>query len=146
MPDPYGDCRSILGPIMRNVPLVLWQYLRAFFIIYLCLFAGRGIETLLPVAIPGSILGMLLLFALLASQLLPVHWVKPGCHLLIRYMALLFVPISVGVMNDMDILTAQFAPIVLSCIVSTLIVLVTVGLISQRLNDRHIQRAGGENE
>ncbi|GAB3412374.1 hypothetical protein GCM10027361_22880 [Erwinia aphidicola] len=89
---------------------------------------------------------MLLLFALLASQLLPVHWVKPGCHLLIRYMALLFVPISVGVMNDMDILTAQFAPIVLSCIVSTLIVLVTVGLISQRLNDRHIQRAGGENE
>ena len=31
----------------------------------------------------------------------PVSWVKPGCHLLIRYMALLFVPISVGVMEKM---------------------------------------------
>lgn len=131
---------------MHTALVTLWQYLRAFIIIYLCLYAGRGLSALLPVAIPGSILGMLMLFALLAFQLLPVHWVKPGCHLLIRYMALLFVPISVGVMNDMDILTAQFAPIVLSCIVSTLIVLVTVGLISQRLNDRHIKRAGGENE
>ena len=131
---------------MRTVLIALWQYLRAFSIIYLCLFAGRGLESLLPVAIPGSILGMLILFALLASQLMPVRWVKPGCHVMIRYMALLFVPISVGIMNHMDILSAQFAPIVIASIVSTAIVLVTVGLIAERLNDRHIQRAGGENE
>ena len=131
---------------MRTALIALWQYLRAFSIIYLCLFAGRGLESLLPVAIPGSILGMLILFALLASQLMPVRWVKPGCHVMIRYMALLFVPISVGIMNHMDILSAQFAPIVIASIVSTAIVLVTVGLIAERLNDRHIQRAGGENE
>ncbi|MEJ5065697.1 MULTISPECIES: CidA/LrgA family protein [Erwinia] len=131
---------------MRSTLLVLWQYLRAFIIIYLCLYAGRGLSALLPVVIPGSILGMLVLFSLLASQLLPIHWVKPGCHLLIRYMALLFVPISVGVMNDMDILTAQFGPIVISCVVSTLIVLVTIGLMSQRLNDRHQRRTGANDE
>ena len=125
---------------------IIWQYLRAFVLIYACLYGGIFIAGLLPITIPGSIIGMLILFVLLALQILPANWVKPGCSVLIRYMALLFVPISVGVMNDMDILTAQFAPIVLSCIVSTLIVLVTVGLISQRLNDRHIQRAGGENE
>lgn len=119
---------------MRRAPLILWHYIRAFVIIYLCLYIGIGLSAVLPVTIPGSIIGMLVLFALLASQLVPVQWVKPGCSLFIRYMALLFVPISVGVMNDMDILSAQFAPIVVSCLVSTLIVLVTVGLLSQRMH------------
>ncbi|WP_034915945.1 MULTISPECIES: CidA/LrgA family protein [Erwinia] len=119
---------------MRTALSVLWRYLRAFIIIYLALFVGNGLAALLPVTIPGSILGMLILFILLAIRIIPAQWVKPGSHLLIRYMALLFVPISVGVMSYVDVLTAQFGPIVVSCTVSTLIVLVTVGFCSQRLH------------
>lgn len=118
------------------MPAVLsacWRYLRAFVIIYAALYAGNGIAALLPITIPGSILGMLLLFSLLALQILPVEWVKPGCHMLIRYMALLFVPISVGVMGYTDILRAQFGPIVVSCFVSTFLVLLIVGLSAERL-------------
>jgi holin-like protein len=111
---------------MRNVISLCWQYLRAFAIIYLCLLVGKTLALLLPMAIPGSIIGMLILFALLASQILPSIWVKPGCHILIRYMALLFVPIGVGVMQYYDQLTRQFGPIVVSCFVSTLIVMLVV--------------------
>ncbi|MEM6160859.1 CidA/LrgA family protein [Erwinia sp. P6884] len=121
---------------MRSALSVIWRYLRAFIIIYLCLYAGIGLAALLPVTIPGSILGMLILFFLLAFRLLPVSWVKPGSLLLIRYMALLFVPISVGVMSYMDVLTAQFGPIVVSCVASTFIVLLTVGLTSHRVHGR----------
>lgn len=121
---------------MRNALLTLWRYLRAFLIIYLCLYAGNALATLLPVTIPGSILGMLILFFLLAFQLLPPDWVRPGSLLLIRYMALLFVPISVGVMGYTDLLTAQFGPIVVSCVVSTFIVLLTVGLVSHQLHGK----------
>lgn len=131
---------------MRSVLHVIWQYLRAFLIIWLCLYAGRGIAGLLPIAIPGSILGMLLLFVLLSANLLPLSWVKPGCHLLIRYMALLFVPISVGIMDHTDILSAQFAPIVISCTVGTLVVLITTGVVAQRLDNRHNIRRGGKDE
>ena len=77
---------------------------------------------------------MLVLFTLLTVQIIPVKWVKPGCHIIIRNMALLFVPISVGVMSYTDILTAQFGPIVVSCIVSTILVIVIVGVGSQRLH------------
>ncbi|KOC88850.1 CidA/LrgA family protein [Winslowiella iniecta] len=119
---------------MLSVLSVSWRYLRAFIIIYLCLYAGNGISSLLPLTIPGSIIGMLLLFSLLALQILPVHWVQPGSHLLIRYMALLFVPISVGIMSYTDILSAQFGPIVVSCVVSTLMVLVIVGVTAQRMH------------
>jgi len=70
---------------------VIWQYLRAFVLIYACLYAGIFLASLLPITIPGSIIGMLILFVLLALQVLPAKWVNPGCYVLIRYMALLFV-------------------------------------------------------
>lgn len=104
----------------------LWQYLRAFALIYACLYAGIFLASLLPIVIPGSIIGMLILFVLLALQVLPAKWVNPGCFVLIRYMALLFVPIGVGVMQYYDVLKAQFGPIVVSCAVSTLVVFLVV--------------------
>ncbi|AVY98394.1 MULTISPECIES: CidA/LrgA family protein [Lelliottia] len=104
----------------------LWQYLRAFILIYACLYAGIFISSLLPITIPGSIIGMLILFLLLALQILPAKWVNPGCFVLIRYMALLFVPIGVGVMQYYDLLKAQYGPILVSCAVSTLVVFLVV--------------------
>lgn len=105
---------------------ITWQYLRAFVLIYACLYAGIFISSLLPITIPGSIIGMLIMFILLALQILPAKWVNPGCVLLIRYMALLFVPIGVGVMQYYDLLRAQFGPIVVSCAISTVIVFLVV--------------------
>lgn len=131
---------------MRSVLSVGGQYLRAFLILYLCLYAGTGVAALLPVTIPGSILGMLILFGLLALQILPVDWVKPGSTLLIRYMGLLFVPISVGIMSYTDILSAQFGPIVVSCVLSTFIVLITVGLASHKLHSRPLKKSGAADE
>ncbi|MBT9431258.1 CidA/LrgA family protein [Candidatus Sodalis endolongispinus] len=111
---------------MRKIVTNAWAFVRAFILIYLCLYAGIFFSALLPFAIPGSIIGMLLLFVLLSFQLVPTLWLKPGCYLLIRYMALLFVPIGVGVMNYYQ----QLGPIVISCAVSTVMVMVVVGLSS----------------
>ena len=111
---------------MSNSLNIIWQYLRAFVLIYACLYAGMFVSSLLPIAIPGSIIGMLIMFVLLALQILPAKWVNPGCFILIRYMALLFVPIGVGVMQYYDLLRAQFGPIVVSCAVSTIIVFLVV--------------------
>ena len=105
---------------------LIWQYLRAFVLIYACLYAGIFISSLLPITIPGSIIGMLIMFVLLALQILPAKWVNPGCYILIRYMALLFVPIGVGVMQYFSLLSAQCGPVGVSCTISTLVVLVVV--------------------
>ncbi|HFZ8994163.1 TPA: CidA/LrgA family protein [Citrobacter freundii] len=105
---------------------VTWQYIRAFVLIYACLYAGIFVSSLLPVTIPGSIIGMLIMFILLALRILPAKWVNPGCYVLIRYMALLFVPIGVGVMQYFDLLRAQFGPLVVSCLISTTVVFLVV--------------------
>jgi len=119
---------------MSNTISLIIQYLRAFILIYLCLFVGNAISSLLPITIPGSIIGMLILFCLLSTQILPFKWVKPGCNLLIRYMALLFVPIGVGVMNYYDQLRTQFGPLVVSCLASTIIVLLVVAYCSHYIH------------
>ncbi|RKQ40348.1 CidA/LrgA family protein [Enterobacter sp. R1(2018)] len=129
---------------MRNSLTVIWQYLRSFILIYLCLYAGIAIASLLPITIPGSIIGMLILFVLLSLQILPAKWVKPSCHLLIRYMALLFVPIGVGVMQYYEVLKAQFGPVVVSCFISTLVVLIVVSWSSHLVHGE--RKIIGENE
>ncbi|MHA7847624.1 CidA/LrgA family protein [Serratia sp. D1N4] len=115
---------------MGNVFMLCWKYIRAIVLIYLSLFTGNAIASLLPIAIPGSIIGMLILFALLSSQILPAKWVKPGCQLLIRYMVLLFVPIAVGVMQYYRQIIDDLGPLVVSCLLSTLLVFVVVGYTS----------------
>lgn len=115
---------------MSTLLTLCWKYVRALALIYLSLFAGNTIAALLPITIPGSILGMLILFALLSSQIVPVPWVQPGCQLLIRYMVLLFVPIGVGVMKYYGQIVDDLVPLIVSCLVSTLLVFVVVGYAS----------------
>lgn len=76
---------------------------------------------------------MLVLFVSMAIGLVKVEWVKPGASLLIRYMILLFVPISVGLMEHFDMLIANALPIIASAIGGSLIVLVSLGWLLQHI-------------
>ncbi len=109
------------------------QYLVSMGLIFLCLIAGTHVQQLLNTAIPGSIIGMLMLFALLALGIVPIAWVKPSANLFIRYMILLFVPISVGLMDHFDVLMNNALPILASAVGGTLIVLVTLALMLDKL-------------
>lgn len=111
----------------------LLQYVVSIGLIFLCLLAGINIQHLVNISIPGSIIGMLILFGLMASGLVPSDWVKPGATLFIRYMVLLFVPISVGLMQHFDMLIDNALPILASAVGGTLIVLVLLGLMLDRM-------------
>lgn len=121
-----------------RVQITLWHYLRSFLVLYLCLFAGNLISALLPFAVPGSIVGLLILFGLLAFQLIPLRWVKPGANILLKNMTLLFIPIGVAVMNYYDLLSQQLFPIVLACIVSTFGVMALVAYCSHYVHRERI--------
>lgn len=76
---------------------------------------------------------MLVLFLSMAIGVVKVEWVKPGASLLIRYMILLFVPISVGLMEHFDMLIANALPILASAIGGSLVVLISLGWLLQRI-------------
>ena len=79
---------------------------------------------------------MIILFFLLSFNLLPKKWLEPGCKILVSYMPLLFVPVSVGIMQYFLILKEQFLLIIVSCTLSTLIVLLTIVCAAYLINKR----------
>lgn len=109
------------------------QMLRAFAILYLMLYLGGWVSHFLPVGVPGSIWGLLLLFFGLTTRIIRVEWIYSGANLLIRYMAILFVPVSVGILKYIDLLTSQAKALLIPNIVSTCVTLVGIGLFSDYL-------------
>lgn len=118
----------------------LFSYGRSFFILFICLWVGNLLSLLLPITIriPGSIIGLLILFFLLAFQLIPSRWVKNGCNLFMRYMTILFIPAAMGIMDNYIYLVHSWAPILIGCIASTFIVMIFVGWLTQHLNSRNL--------
>lgn len=111
----------------------LLTYLLGFAILLTFLAAGVLIEEVSTVPIPGSVIGMVLLVIALRVGIVQVRWVRPLAELLLRHMALFFVPPGVGLMLYFDLVAAEWLPILLASVVSTLVVLATVGLLQQKL-------------
>ena len=107
--------------------------IRQCFIIFGCLAVGELIVWLTGIAIPSSIIGMLLLAALLQTKVIKEEWVKGMSDFLISNMGFFFVPPGVALMLYLDIIKAEFIPIVVATVVSTVLVLIVTGWTHQKL-------------
>ncbi|CAM3766040.1 CidA/LrgA family protein [Avibacterium volantium] len=111
----------------------IFQLLRSFAILFLMLFLGEQIARFIPIGIPGSIWGLLLLFTCLMLQVIKVHWIFAGASLLMRYMAVLFVPVSVGIIQYSDLLLNQAKVLLIPNVVATILTLVLSGILADYL-------------
>ena len=59
---------------------------------------GRWISTDLHVPLPGNVLGMLILFALLALRIVRLEWLEPTAGLFNRHLAFFFIPLVIGLL------------------------------------------------
>lgn len=107
--------------------------IRQCFIIFGCLAFGELIVWLTGIAIPSSIIGMLLLAALLQTKVVKEEWVKGVSDFLISNMGFFFVPPGVALMLYLDIIKAEFIPIAVATVVSTVLVLIVTGWTHQKL-------------
>ena len=76
-----------------------------FLIIFSFSIVGEWIATHLPFPIPGSIIGMLLLFLALLIKLIKIEDVKKGGTTLTQYLSFFFIPLTVGVLDYLNILS-----------------------------------------
>lgn len=107
--------------------------IRQCLIIFGCLAVGEFIVWLTGINIPSSIIGMLLLTALLQMKVVKLDWVKDMSNFLISNLGFFFVPPGVALMLYFDIIKAEFLPIVVATAVSTILVLITTGWTDQYL-------------
>lgn len=97
---------------------------------------GEGISTLLAVPIPGSVVGMVLLFFALHFKLLEMKKVEEAGNWLVHNMAILFVPAGVGLMVNFDIFATIWWQLLIIVLFSTVVMIVVVGQAVQWLKKR----------
>ena len=112
-------------------PLFIW--IRGFTVLLACLFIGKGIALILPFDFPGSIIGLLVLFFLLTTQLVPLIWIHQSGQLLLRHMALLFIPVAAGLLGYVDVLSDGIGLILSAAFSGLVLILVVVGRLYQRM-------------
>ncbi len=107
--------------------------LRALTALTLCQFAGEVVARAAGLPIPGPVLGLVLLLAILAARGGPDEAMRSTAGGLLRHLSLLFVPAGVGVITQLDALGQDWLAIAVAITVSTVLGLGVTALVMQRL-------------
>ncbi len=109
------------------------KYLKQFSIILAFCFIGEAMHHFLPLPIPASIYGIVLLFVSLLSGLIKVEQIKETSSFLIEIMAVMFIPAAAGLINVWDVIKEKWFAYILVIVLSTVLVMVISGAITQRI-------------
>lgn len=90
----------------------------------------NGLTSLLHIPLPGSIIGMILLFLLLESGVIRLNWVEAGASWLLAELLLFFIPSAIGVMNYSKLLESFGLQVLAVVLVGTFAVMASSGLLT----------------
>lgn len=114
--------------------------LRGLTLLILFQLAGTALSRLLVPALPGPILGMLLLFAFLAARGQVGEPLQQAASALLRYLPLLLVPPAVGVMAYTADIARQFWAVIGALTLSLALSLAFTAWLMQALIRRQARR------
>ena len=116
------------------------KFLRQFMIILLLSFLGEVLKMFIPLPIPASVYGFILLFAGLLTGVIKLDMVKDAAKFLIEIMPLMFIPAGVGLIVSWDVLKPILLPFAVITVITTVAVMAMAGRVTQWV----IRREKGE--
>ena len=117
------------------------KYLHQFLIIIGITFVGELLKYLLPLPIPASIYGMVIMFIGLMTGLIKLDAVKDVGKFLIEIMPIMFIPAGVGLMSSWSVLKPLLLPVSIITVVTIITVMGAAGRSSQWIIRRDRKRA-----
>jgi len=103
------------------------KYLKQFLIILAVSCVGELLKYFIPLPIPASIYGLVLMLILLLTGLIKLDSVKNAAEFLIEIMPAMFIPAGVGLINSWVPLQPVLIPICIIMVLTTVIVMVATG-------------------
>jgi holin-like protein len=100
-------------------------------IIILILWIGNSIQAIFDLALPGNVLGMIILLTLLVSNILKLQAIEKISTTLLDHLTFLFIPTSVGVITVLYLLKGNMVSLLLIVYISLFVVMITTGLTVQ---------------
>ena len=114
----------------------LMKYLKQFLIILSVCCVGELIKYFVPLPIPASIYGLVLMLILLLTKVVRLEQVKDAADFLIEIMPVMFIPSTVGLIASWDVLQPVLVPFCIITIITTFVVMITTGKITDTLVKR----------
>lgn len=112
------------------------KYLLQFGIIMAVSFAGELFHDFLPLPVPASIYGILILFSLLRFKILHVAQIKETAMFLISIMAFLFLPAAVGLVVAWPVMKSAILQYIAANVLSLIACMAGMGFAAQFLLSR----------
>ncbi|WP_449073566.1 CidA/LrgA family protein [Ruminococcus sp.] len=107
------------------------KWMKQFGIILLISFVGEILEKWIPLPIPASIYGIILLFLCLKLNIIPHEAVHETGKFLIEIMPLMFIPAAVGLLETWDVIAPAWLEYVAVTVISTWVVMIVSGGVTQ---------------
>ena len=118
------------------------KFLRQFMIILLLSFLGEVLKMFIPLPIPASVYGLVLMLVCLMTGVLKTSQVKDAAFFLIEIMPVMFIPAAAGLIDSGKVLQPLLLPILVITVVITVFVMVITGKVAQMI----AQKRGIKNE
>lgn len=103
------------------------KYLKQFLIILAVSCIGEILKYFIPLPIPASIYGLVIMLVLLISKRLRLESVKETAKFLIEIMPVMFIPAAVGLIDSWGQLQTILIPLLVITVVSTVLVMISTG-------------------
>lgn len=118
------------------------KYIKQFGIILTISFIGEVLHAVLPLPVPASIYGLVLMLAGLCTHVIPLETVREAGKFLVEIMPLMFIPAAVGLMGTWDRLQPILVPLLVVTVVSTVLVMAVAGRVTQLVIRRKKRKKG----
>ena len=109
------------------------KFLKQFSIILFISFLGEILHTLIPLPVPASVYGLVLMLAALVTGILKLGQVRETATFLIEIMPVMFIPAGVGLMESWSSLQPVWLPVILTTILTTVLVMAVTGKVTQAM-------------
>lgn len=107
------------------------KYLKQFGIILVISFMGEILKAVLPLPVPASIYGILLMFFALYFHVIRLEDVSDTGKFLVEIMPIMFVPAAVGLMESWSVLQPFLAAFAVINVATTILVMAVTGHVTQ---------------
>ena len=108
-------------------------------LMYILIFSmlGECLSTAFSLPVPGSIIGLVLLFLALQFNIIRLRHIYDVGQFLLSNMTILFLPAAVGVMDKFDVIAPNLVGIVVITLGAIVLNIATIGLVVQVIKRRY---------
>ncbi|MDO5725772.1 MAG: CidA/LrgA family protein [Tissierellia bacterium] len=107
--------------------------LKGLIIIFLCLYGGKILSGIIPIMMPETIYGMVIMLILLLTKTIKLESIEEMANILISMMLIMFIPSGVNMIKIYDLIKADMIKLLITVSLSTIITIAATAFVIEKM-------------